>query len=121
LALQWHPGFNQDPELRGRYGLLRLHLASTLVADLPLQGQVSVRVSAILDEFERASKSPALRALERFPLSISYSMTLPGLDLGLYVGYYLGHDYYNIFFDEVVHAFQVGISGGLAAGSLSSE
>lgn len=121
LSLQWHPGFNEDPELRGRYGLLRLNLTSTLVADLPLHGQVNVRVSAILDRYQKASESKLLRELERFPISIAYSMTVPGIDLGVYVGYYLGHDYYNIWFDRVIHTIQIGISGGFAPTLLQSE
>jgi hypothetical protein len=121
LSLQWHPGFNQDPELKGRYGLVRLNLATTIVADLPLHGQVNLRVSAILDDFQRASKTATLRALERFPFSLSYSMTVPGIDLGVYLGYYIGHDYYNIWFDRVIHTIQIGISGGYAPTLLKSE
>jgi hypothetical protein len=121
LSLQWHPGFNEDPELKGRYGLVRLNLATTIVADLPLHGQINLRVSAILDEFQRVSKAATLRALERFPFSLAYSMTLPGLDLGVYLGYYIGHDYYNIWFDRVIHTIQLGISGGFAPTLLKSE
>ncbi len=121
IGLQWHPGFNEDPELEGRYGLLRLNIASTIVADLPLHGQVNLRVSAILDDFQRYSKNEITRALERFPLSISYSMTVPGIDLGVYLGYYLGHDYYNIWFDRLIHTVQIGIAGGFAPTLLQSE
>jgi hypothetical protein len=121
LSLQWHPGFNQDPQLKGRYGLVRLNLATTIVADLPLHGQINLRVTAILDDFQRASKTATLRALERFPFSLSYSMTVPGIDLGVYLGYYIGHDYYNIWFDRVIHTIQIGISGGFAPTLLKSE
>lgn len=121
LSLEWHPGFNQDPELEGRYGLTRLHLASTVVADLPLHGQVNARVSAILDDFQRASENELVRTFERFVLSLSYSMTVPGIDLGIYAGYYVGHDYYNIWFDRLIHTVQIGISGGFAPTLLASE
>lgn len=121
VSLQWHPGFNEDPELEGRYGLLRLNLATTLVADLPFHGQVNLRVTAILDDFLQTSKSPTLRELERFPVGLSYAMTVPGIDLGVYLGYFLGHDYYNIYFDRVIHTIQVGISGGFAPTLLQSE
>ncbi|HKU40371.1 MAG TPA: hypothetical protein VJR89_19555, partial [Polyangiales bacterium] len=121
LGFEWHPGFNQDEELEGRYGLYRLNLASTLIADLPLHGQVSLRITAILDQFQRSSENPFVQHLERFPLSVSYSMTVPGIDLGVYVGYYLGHDYYNIYFDQLIHTIQVGIAGGFAPTLLKSE
>lgn len=119
LSFEWHPGFNENPELRGRYGLTRLHLSSTVLANLPLKGQLGVRISAILDGFSKSSQRPLLRGLERFPVSIRYTITVPGIDLGLYAGYYIGHDYYNIYFDRVLHAFQLGISGGVAPALLS--
>jgi hypothetical protein len=31
----------------------------------------------------------------------------------LYVGYYLGHDYYNIYFDRIIHTLQIGIAGNV--------
>ncbi|MET0385339.1 MAG: hypothetical protein ABW321_05240 [Polyangiales bacterium] len=113
LSFEWHPGFNQSAELRGRYGLARMHFASTVLANLPLKGQLNLRVSAILDDFMQTQKSGVLRAVERFPISARYTITVPGIELGLYVGYYLGHDYYNIFFDRMVHTLQIGISGGV--------
>jgi hypothetical protein len=113
LSLEWHPGINQNHELRGRYGLLRAHIASTVLANLPLKGELNVRISAILDQFTHTAKGAFLREFERFPISARYSITVPGIDLGLYVGYYLGHDYYNIYFDRYVHTLQIGISGGV--------
>jgi hypothetical protein len=48
-------------------------------------------------------------------------MTVPGIDLGVYAGYYVGHDYYNIYFDQLVHMIQLGIAGGFAPTLLKSE
>ena len=121
LGLQWHPGFNEDPELRDRYGLLRINLASTLVADLPFHGQVNLRISAILDEFQTSSENEFVQELERFPVSIAYAMTVPGIDLGVYASYYVGHDYYNLYFDRLIHVIQLGISGGYSHTLLKSE
>lgn len=121
VSLQWHPGFNEDPQLKGRYGLVRLNLATTIAADLPFHGQLNLRVSAILDKFQKVSKSAGLREVERFPVSLAYSMTVPGIDLGVYLGYYLGHDYYNIWFDRVIHTIQIGIAGGFSPTLLQSE
>jgi hypothetical protein len=114
LSLEWHPGFNEDRELKGRYGLVRAHVASTVLANLPLKGQLTIGLSAILDRFQHTTQSGQfLRQLERFPISARYTITLPGIDLGLYVGYYLGHDYYNIYFDRFIHTVQLGVSGGV--------
>jgi hypothetical protein len=114
LSFEWHPGIDMDPELRGRYGLMRLHLASTVVTDLPLAGQLHVRLSAILDRFTHTGTNDFMRQLERFPISVRYTIQPPGMELGLYVGYLVGHDYYNIYFDKIVHTIQVGISGAVA-------
>ena len=47
LSLEWHPGFNQNPELRGRYGLWRINASSTLLSNLPLHGKLSVQLTSI--------------------------------------------------------------------------
>jgi hypothetical protein len=121
LSLEWHPGFNEDPELKGRYGLWRLHFASTVLANLPLKGQLNLRVSAILDRFLHTGTNGFMRAIERFPISARYTITLPGFDLGLYLGYYLGHDYYNIYFDRIIHTVQVGISGSVTPSVIEDD
>jgi hypothetical protein len=58
-------------------------------------------------------QSSLMRAIERFPISVHYIIQAPHTDLGLYVGYYLGHDYYNIYFDRIIHTLQIGISGSV--------
>lgn len=121
LSLEWHPGFNQSPELRGRYGLTRLNLATTVLAELPLQGELHLRVSAILDDFMHTGTSPLMRSLERFPISVRYVIRPPYTDLGLYIGYYLGHDYYNIYFDRIIHTLQIGISGSVTPSLVSGS
>jgi hypothetical protein len=121
LSLEWHPDFNQSPELRGRYGLVRLHLASAVLSELPLHGALSARLSAILDGLQRSSRHDAVRVLERFPFSLRYAFAMPGVDLGFYVAYFFGHDYYNIWFDRLVNVLQVGIFGGVAPSLLQTE
>lgn len=121
LSLEWHFDWNQSPELDGRYGLIRAHFATTLLANLPLKGQLNLRLSAILDRFMKTGNHAITRELERFPLSIRYSLSIPGIDLGLYVGYYVGHDYYNIYFDRFVHTLQIGISGGVTPSLIDQD
>jgi len=113
VSLEWHPNWNQTPELRGRYGLVRAHIASAVLANLPLKGTLRIELTAILDRFLRTGESSFMRELERFPIGARYTISVPGIDLGLYVGYYLGHDYYNIYFDRIVHTLQLGISGSV--------
>jgi hypothetical protein len=120
LSFQWHPGFNQNPELRGRYGLTRINLVTTVLAQLPLQGEIALHIGAILDDFMHTGQSSLMRAIERFPISVRYIVQPPHTDLGLYIGYYLGHDYYNIYFDRIIHTVQFGISGSVTP-TLSSD
>jgi hypothetical protein len=120
LSLEWHPGFNQNPELRGRYGLTRLNFATIVLAQLPWQGEINLHVSAILDDFLKTGESALMRAIERFPISVRYIIQPPHTDIGLYIGYYLGHDYYNIYFDRIIHTVQIGISGSVTP-TLASE
>jgi hypothetical protein len=121
LSFEWHPDINRSPELDGRYGFLRLHLASAVLSQLPLHGALSVRLSAVLDDLQRSSKHAAVRVLERFPFSLRYAFVIPGFDLGFYVAYYFGHDYYNIWFDRLVNVLQVGIFGGVSPTLLETE
>jgi hypothetical protein len=121
LALVWH-AINQSPELPGRYGLWRLYAATTLLdTEHPVVGKLSFKIGAVLDSFLHTARSGVGRALERFPLSVQYTLTVPGFDLGFYAGYYAGHDYYNIWFDRWVHVIQLGISGGVGPVLLDDE
>ena len=121
LSLEWHPDLNRTSELAGRYGLLRLHLASAVLSELPLRGVLSVRLSAILDDLQRSSQNDVIRALERFPFSVRYAFAVPGFDLGFYVAHYFGQDYYNIWFDRLINVLQIGIFGGVTPELLQTE
>lgn len=116
LSAIWHPGFNQEPGLRGRYGLVRMQLATTLFeTKTPVDSHLKLEIGAILDRMLLVSSTPFTRALERVPISIQYAVTVPSIDLAFYAGYYLGHDYYNIWFDRWTHMLQFGISGRLGS------
>jgi hypothetical protein len=121
LSLEWHPDINRSVELPGRYGLFRLHLSSAVLSELPLHGALSARLSAILDGLQRSSRHAAVRVLERFPFALRFAFLVPGIDLGFYVSYYFGHDYYNIWFDRLINVIQVGIFGGVAPTLLETD
>src|SRR5205814_657770 len=121
FAFEWHPDITQSRELPGRYGLWRLHLSSSVLNELPLHGSLSIELTAILDRFLHTSQSAVVRTLERFPIKLRYTFMLPGVDLGFYVGYYFGHDYYNIWFDRVINVIQVGISGAVSPTVLQKD
>jgi hypothetical protein len=120
ISLEWHPGFNQSPELEGRYGLWRVHLKSMLATRLLWEGKLYLKVSAILDDFQASTSRLSVGAAERFPIELRYSGRLPLIDLGVFAGLYWGHDYYNIWFDRMVAMGLIGISGDLSP-TLPSE
>jgi hypothetical protein len=115
VALEWHPGFNESPELEGRYGLWRVHVASTAIRRLVLDDELYVRLSVILDEFQRSSDDFLQGELERYPLLVRYTTRWPSIDIGLFASVYVGHDYYNIWFDRMLGSFLVGLSGDLTS------
>lgn len=114
LSLEWHPWFAQQDRLVGRYGSLFAELEATIVEDLPLNGRVGASLGVILDAFERHADDALLRQLERFPVSVTYAVGWPDVELALFARYYVGRDYYNIWFDRMLHIVQIGISSNLS-------
>ena len=76
-----------------------------------VRAQLSFTLTATLDRLDLPSDTPTLKVLRRLPTSVRYVVKFPGLDLGIYLGAYVGPDYYNIWFDRVVTALQVGLAG----------
>lgn len=113
LSFEWHPGFNQNQELRGRYGFARFGLSSTVMQSWLWEAKLYVKVAWIADEFERSGSTAFARALEAFPITARYTVRIPSVELGAYAGYYLGHDYYNVWFDRRVHVIELGFAGDL--------
>jgi hypothetical protein len=120
VALEWHPGFNQNDELEGRYGFWRVHYAATLVTRLFWEGKIQLRVSAIVDDVQRPSNAPSVGALRRFPVQVRYIGRIPGLEVGIFAAGYAGQDYYNIWFDRMVAMGLIGFSGDFST-TLPSE
>lgn len=114
LSLQWHPWFAQQERLLGRYGTTFAELEATLVEQLPLNGRVGASVGMMLNASRRSSDGGLAGQLRRFPISITYATGWPDVDLAVFARYYLGRDYYNIWFDRMLHVVQVGISSNVS-------
>lgn len=115
LSFEWHPGIAEELGPRGEYSRFRLHLEATVLLHLVVDAKVTARLSALLDDFHHSSDSDVVRVLERFPLRVQYIAKLPKIDVGLYVGYYFGQDYYNIWFDRLANVFQIGIGSDVSS------
>jgi len=115
LSLEWHTGIGEELGPDGRYSRLRLHAGTTMLVHVVVDGKFTARVSAFLDDFAETSDNDFVRVLERFPLELQYIAKLPKVDVGLYVSYYFGHDYYNIWFDRLANMFQIGIGSDVSS------
>lgn len=114
LALEWHPWLLQQRELHGQYGSLRLQLDGTVLEHPSIGGSLSASLGVIMDGFTHNQRAFIPRQLERFPVSVAYSVAFEGIEIALFARYYRGRDYYNIWFDRTVHILQLGISSHLA-------
>ena len=116
LTVEYHPPFLQDADLRETYGNTRLHWATTVLTTRgALVSQLSVRLTAIIGPMEKPSNGAA-EFWARVPLLVRYTVRPPMIDVGVYAAYYQGQDYYNVWYDRFISAFQVGISGNLSTG-----
>jgi hypothetical protein len=115
LTFEWHTPIGEELGPGNRYGRFRLRAATTVLVHLITDAKFTLEVTSILDGFERSSDNVVVRQLERFPLSAQYIAKVPGVDVGLYIGYYFGHDYYNIWFDRLANVFQVGIGSDVSS------
>lgn len=120
FALEWHPVLFQQEDLVGRYGSLRALLDTTLIEHPSIGGTLSASLGATLDAFTRNKTDSALGQLDRFQLSVAYSIAFPGSEIALFARYYHGRDYYNVWFDRTLEMLQLGISSHVAP-LLSSE
>jgi len=114
LSVEWHPWFAQQQRLLGRYGSLFAELEATIVERLPLDGRIGASVGMMLNASPRSSEGGLVRQLERFPVAVTYAVGWPDVELALFARYYLGRDYYNIWFDRRLHVLQIGISSNIS-------
>jgi hypothetical protein len=118
IAVEWHPPFVEDADLRSTYGNVRLHWATTIfTTKVGLVSELTGRLTAIADEMQKPTNANTFFA--RFPVLVRYTMRPPSIDVGFYAAYYQGQDYYNIWYDRFISVFQLGMSGNLSTGATS--
>ena len=115
VALEWHPPFTEDADLRETYGNTRLHLATTIYSSVGgFVSDVSAELTAIFGDMQKPTNASTFFA--RFPITVRYAIRPPGIDVCLYAAYYQGQDYYNIWYDRFISVLQIGFSGNLSTG-----
>ena len=103
-SLEVHPSFVMEPELRGQYSQVRLHLGSTYTFND--RTATSIELSHLFGDAGPASDS----FLKRFQLSVTSSFTCPGLsEVAFFGNVYLGQDYYNMQFERYRSMLRLGI------------
>ena len=119
LALEVHPGVNMDRALRRNYGRLRVKSRSRLSGRalreswqwLTTSTEVAWRMWGFTDE--------GFFSKRRWSFRINWVFSHETVeDLGLWVDYYWGPDYYNISFARHMSSFRAGVKfdfGGVAA------
>jgi hypothetical protein len=115
LALEWHPPFVEDADLRATYGNTRLHFSTAIYSDVgSFASDLSAGLTAIIGEMQKPTNASTF--LARFPVAVRYAIRPPSLEVGLYAAYYQGQDYYNIWYDRFISVLQIGFYGNLSTG-----
>lgn len=123
-SLEFHPGLDMSPELKGRYGMLRWHNRLKIyrfaqhqwkkkaVTSLTTLSQVPAW-SAILETnwiFGEKDGAKALDFSRRFNLMAKLAYKPPHTrDVSFFVKLYTGEDYYNIYFFRRISYLQFGL------------
>ena len=111
-AIEIHPNIGRSEELEGQYSFVRWH-NSFRIFRTPYKGFRGPRVQTKVETtwmFGEINDAPALNLKERFNFSVNFAVKPEVLkDVSLFVDFYSGKDYYNMFFDRRIWALRVGL------------
>lgn len=110
-SVEYHPRSWGDKELEGTYGQLRFNLSLKGLNPLgkskrktTIEGGYLIELTYLTDDLMNRSS-----ALEKAIVSITYTWAFEALrDIGFFINYYYGQDYYNIRFDDTLKVLRVG-------------
>lgn len=116
VSAEYHPPSWGDEELKNNYGLLRLnlslrgllrelyHLAETN-KETHIAGGDLFELTYIADKIQDNAS-----VLNRIIASATYTLAPQALrDIGFFINFYYGQDYYNIRFDDTIKVIRAGI------------
>lgn len=111
-AVEIHPNLGRSEELEGQYSFVRWH-NSFRIFRTPYKGFRGPRVQTKVETtwmFGEINDAPALSLKERFNFSMNFAVKPRVLkDVSLFVNFYSGMDYYNMFFDRRIWALRLGL------------
>lgn len=117
ISMEYHPDFYRTAELDGQYGFVRLNnsfrVFRTLDPGLNLELRRASRLQTTLHTtwiFGKLQNSGSFDLKERFIASLTFTYR-PGIlsDVGFFINFYTGKDYYNILFNERLSVIRFGI------------
>jgi hypothetical protein len=102
--------------LPGRYGFWRLQYTTTLFESRSaIRSRLVLGMTAILDRAQTSTHDRTMRVFEHFPIALQLVAEPRHLNAGLFVRYYVGQDYYNLWFDRVAHMLEIGIDASFGS------
>lgn len=116
-SVEYHFNYYRTRELDGQYGFLRLNnslrVFRTIESIRRFELRKASRIQTTLQTtwiFGRLNNAGILDLAERLNASLTIAFR-PGVlsDVGFFVNFYTGKDYYNIFFDERISVIRFGI------------
>jgi hypothetical protein len=111
-AVKIHPNLGRSEELAGQYSFVRWH-NSFRIFKRPDKGFGEPRVQTKVETtwmFGEINDTHAFNLKERFNFSMNFAVKPRVLkDVSLFVNFYSGMDYYNMFFDRRIWALRLGL------------
>ncbi|MBE0662778.1 MAG: hypothetical protein IH597_09935 [Bacteroidales bacterium] len=111
-AIEFHPNIGRSEELEGHYSFVRWH-NSFRIFRTPDKGFCEPRVQTKVETtwmFGEINNAHAFSLKERFNFSMNFAIKPQVLkDVSLFVNFYSGKDYYNMFFDRRIWALRFGL------------
>lgn len=117
LSLEYHPDVYRTAELDGQYGFVRLNSSFRVFRTLDPWRNLELRRASRLQTtlhttwiFGKLQNAGSFDLKERFIASLTFTYR-PGIlsDVGFFINFYTGKDYYNILFDERLSVIRFGI------------
>lgn len=117
VSLEYHPDFYRTAELDGQYGFVRLNNSFRVFRTLDPWRNLELRRASRLQTtlhttwiFGNLQNAGNFDFKERFIASLTFTYR-PGIlsDVGFFINFYSGKDYYNILFNERLSVIRFGI------------
>jgi hypothetical protein len=107
---EWHVAGTYDPDEMREYSKLRLYASTGIAVSRPETGRNEWTAGVLLG-YLAGDVSPRFDGLDRFQvwLTLGWAPSHRS-DLSVFVNYFRGQDYYNIYYDQRLSVFRLGFA-----------